>query len=499
MTRQTILLTGATGYVGGRLLERLVDKGHVVRCLVRDARRLEGRAGADSTQIVEGDVLDAESMRGAFTDVTTLFYLVHSMGSAGGFEDADRQAATNVIAEARRAGVQRLVYLGGLGREGEADSPHLRSRHEVGRLLRDSGIPTIELRASIIIGPGSLSFELVRSLVERLPVLITPRWVRSLAQPIHIDDVIEYLDACLGLEAASAKVVDIGGPDRVSYADLMREYARQRGLRRWIVHVPLLTARLSSLWLGLVTPVYARVGRKLIDSLRHDTVVEDDTASRLFPDIRPRGTADAMATALRDEEASVAGTRWLDALSSSGATPSWRGARWGRRRIDSRVCHIDAEPQHVWDAVVSIGGRVGWYYGDWLWRLRGALDLLAGGVGMRRGRRDPDRLLPGDTVDCWRVERVEERQVLRLEAQMRLPGRAWLQFELVPEAGGTRLRQTAIFDPVGAGGLLYWYSVAPMHHFVFGGMLRGLAEAALCRARADDTPPAAAQPVGGFA
>ena len=251
---QTILLTGATGYVGGRLLPRLTSMEHSVRCLVRDARRLEGRPGAERAEIVEGDVLDPSTFTNAFHGVSTVYYLIHSMGSAGGFEDADRQAAEHVAKAACQAGVRRIVYLGGLGGD-DADSPHLRSRHEVGRVLAASGVPTIELRASIVIGPGSLSFDLVRSLVERLPVMITPRWVRSMAQPIHIEDVLRYLEAGLTLE--ESHIVEIGGPERVSYSDLLLEYARQRGLRRWILHVPILSARLSSLWLGLVTPLYA--------------------------------------------------------------------------------------------------------------------------------------------------------------------------------------------------------------------------------------------------
>lgn len=477
MISETILLTGATGYVGGRLLERLAQTSQTVRCLVRDASRLRGRPGAEQAEIVEADVLEPESLKGAFDGVSTLFYLVHSMGAADGFEQADRIAAENVIKEAKRSGVQRIVYLGGLGREGDADSPHLRSRHEVGAVLRESGIPTLELRASIVIGPGSLSFDLVRSLVERLPLMITPRWVRSLAQPIHIDDVLDYLMA--GLSGPTTDVVEIGGPDRVGYSDLLLEYARQRSLRRWILHVPFLTARLSSLWLGLVTPVYARVGRKLIDSLRHDTIVEQDRAATVFPQIQPRGVAEAIANALHDEESGVLSTRWMDALSSSGHVPTWRGITWARRRIDSRETYIPAQPSVVWTVVSRIGGQAGWYYGNWLWQLRGALDLLVGGVGMRRGRRDPDEFFAGDTVDFWRVEHVEPSRVVRLVAQIRLPGRAWLQFELKPERDGTLLRQTAIYDPMGAAGLLYWWSVAPFHHLIFGGMLRGLHEAAL--------------------
>ncbi len=472
---QTILLTGATGYVGGRLLPRLTSMEHSVRCLVRDAGRLEGRPGAERAEIVEGDVLDFSTLTDAFHGVSTVYYLIHSMGSAGGFEDADRQAAEHVAKAACQAGVRRIVYLGGLGGD-DADSPHLRSRHEVGRVLAASGVPTIELRASIVIGPGSLSFDLVRSLVERLPVMITPRWVRSMAQPIHIEDVLRYLEAGLTLE--ESHIVEIGGPERVSYSDLLLEYARQRGLRRWILHVPILSARLSSLWLGLVTPVYARIGRKLIDSLRHDTVVTSPTAKALFPTIIPIGVRESIATALRDEASDITATRWMDALSATTQVPSWHGVHWRRRRIDSRGCELAADPASVWSIVMRIGGSTGWYYGNWLWQLRGAIDLLLGGPGMRRGRRHLSRLLVGDIVDCWRVDCIEPGRLLRLEAQMRLPGRAWLQFELVPGlGGGTRLQQTAIFDPVGSLGLLYWWSVAPFHHLVFGGMLRGIAAA----------------------
>lgn len=477
---ETILLTGATGYVGGRLLPRLVAAGHSVRCLVREPSRLQGRPGADEAQVVAGDVLDPNSLARACEGVSTVYYLVHSMGSAGGFEDADRQAAQNMADAAQAAGVRRIVYLGGLGGQ-EADSPHLRSRHEVGRVLTASGVPTVELQASIIIGPGSLSFDLVRSLVERLPVMITPRWVRSLAQPIHIDDVLSYLEQSLAL-APESQVIEIGGPERVSYSDLLVAYARHRGLRRWIVHVPLLTARLSSLWLGLVTPVYARVGRKLIDSLRHDTIVTDDTATRQFPSIRPLNVADSISRALQDESADIAQTRWLDAASATTQSPSWHGVSWRRRRIDSRSFDLDVEPDIVWSTIMRIGGDTGWYYGNWLWQVRGAIDLLLGGPGMRRRRRDPVELLPGDTVDCWRVDAVEPGQLLRLEAEMILPGRAWLQFEVQPLATGTRIQQTAIFDPVGSLGPLYWWCVAPLHHFVFGGMLRGIAVA--CRLRA---------------
>ncbi len=472
-----ILLTGATGYVGGRLLPLLVADGWRVRCLARQPEHLLPRVPA-GVELVQGDLLDAASLSLAMQGVEAAFYLVHSMGATGDFEKQDRLAAENFAAAARAAGVQRIIYLGGLGEDEPDLSAHLRSRHEVGERLRAHGVPVIEFRASIIIGSGSLSFEMIRALVERLPVMVTPRWVRVTAQPIGIGDVLAYLRAALSLKVEGSVIVEIGGPDQVSYGDLMREYARQRGLRRWMIPVPLLTPRLSSLWLGLVTPLYARVGRKLVDSLRHPTVVRDDSAQRLLP-IRPVGVREAITCALRNEDSSFAQTRWSDALSAAMNAPRhWGGTRFGNRLVDSRSAQVTASPAKVFTAVERIGGEAGWYYANWLWTLRGWLDLLMGGVGMRRGRRDPARLRAGDTLDCWRVESIQPGQRLRLAAEMKLPGRAWLEFEVQPDGNGARLRQTATFDPLGLWGLAYWYGVWPLHQLVFAGMLRGLALAA---------------------
>jgi len=472
-----ILLTGATGYVGGRLLPLLVADGWRVRCLARQPEHLSLRVPA-GVEVMQGDLLDAASLSAAMQGVEAAFYLVHSMGATGDFETQDRLAAENFAAAARGTGVQRIIYLGGLGADEPDLSAHLRSRHEVGERLRVHGVPVIEFRASIIVGSGSFSFEMIRALVERLPVMVTPRWVRVTAQPIAIGDVLAYLRAALTIKMDNSVIVDIGGPDQVSYGELMREYARQRGLRRWMIPVPLLTPRLSSLWLGLVTPLYARVGRKLVDSVRHPTVVRDDSATRLFP-IRPVGVREAIARALRNEDSSFAQTRWSDALSAAMNAPrQWGGARFGNRLVESRSAHVAAPSAKVFAAIERIGGAAGWHYANWLWMLRGWLDLLMGGVGMRRGRRDPERLRVGDTLDCWRVESIQPDQRLRLAAELKLPGRAWLEFEVEPDGNGTRLRQTAMFDPLGLWGLAYWYGVWPLHHIVFAGMLRGLAQAA---------------------
>jgi uncharacterized protein YbjT (DUF2867 family) len=470
-----ILLTGATGYVGGRLRLALEAAGRPLRCMARRPDHLRDRVGP-ATEVIAGDVHEPASLGPALRGVDTAYYLIHSMANAGDYAARDREGAEAFAAAARDAGMRRIVYLGGLGR-GDRLSPHLASRQEVGRILRESGVSTIEFRASIVIGSGSLSFELVRALVEKLPVMVTPRWVATPTQPIGIEDLIAYLVAALDLETDDSVVYEIGGPDRVSYGDLMREYARLRGLRRTMLRVPVLTPGLSSLWLGLVTPLYAAVGRELIEGVRNETVVHDDRALRDFP-VRPRGIREVLARALANEDRELAATRWSDALSSQRAPREWGGVTFGTRRVDSRAVLVRCPPEAAFRPIARIGGATGWYYGNALWRLRGLLDLAAGGPGLRRGRRDPAALVAGDTLDFWRVEKVEPGRLLRLAAEMRLPGRAWLQFEVTPEGGGSLIRQTAEFDPVGLGGLLYWYALWPAHQLVFAGMLRNIARAA---------------------
>jgi uncharacterized protein YbjT (DUF2867 family) len=471
-----ILLTGATGYVGGRLLKALEQAGHRVRCLARRPEFLNGRV-AETTEIVAGDVLDRQSLLAAMTGVRVAYYLIHSMDSPGAFEEEDRQAARYFGEVAQEAGVQRLIYLGGLGDRRGALSPHLQSRQEVGEILRSCGLQTIEFRASIIIGSGSLSFEMIRALVERLPIMVTPRWVSVPAQPIAITDVVEYLLEGLDIAVEGNPIFEIGGADRMSYAEIMREYVRQRGLRRLMLAVPVLTPSLSSLWLGLVTPLYARVGRRLIDSIRHPTVVSDESARWMFR-VRPKGVREAIAMALRYEDHELAQTRWSNTLSAAGPRRDWGGVRFGSRLVDSRVAHVHVAPALAFAPIRRIGGKTGWYYGNGLWRLRGFLDFLVGGVGIRRGRRNPEWLSVGDTLDWWRVETFTPDHQLRLVAEMKLPGRAWLAFEVEQDASGSTIRQTAIFEPVGLLGLMYWYALYPLHQLVFAGMLRGIVKAA---------------------
>jgi uncharacterized protein YbjT (DUF2867 family) len=488
-TLRPVLVAGATGYVGGRIVAALECAGVQVRCLARRPEALRDRVAA-STEVVKGDCLDPATLPAALASVETAYYLVHSMGSGKDFAAKDEAAAGNFGEAAWAAGVRRIVYVGGLG-AGAQLSEHLRSRQQTGDGLRSAGVPVVELRASIVIGSGSLSYEMVRALVERLPVMICPRWVQVRTQPIAIDDLVAYALAARELPEGAEGVYEVGGPDAVSYREIMLEYARQRGLRRQLIPVPFLTPRLSSLWLGLVTPLYARVGRTLIESLRTPTVVTSDRARTAFPDVRPRPLREAIARALSREDAELAATRWSDAVSSAALARPWGGARYGTRLVDTRARVVNAPPHRAFAPVRRLGGRAGWYWGNALWRLRGALDAAAGGAGMRRGRRHPHLLRVGDALDFWRVEGYEEDRLLRLEAEMRLPGRAWLQFEVSPVgADRSEIRQTAIFDPAGLTGLAYWYALYPVHSLIFGGMLRALATRAEAEPVAEALNPA---------
>ena len=470
-----ILLTGATGYVGGRLLPLLLAKGYPIRCLTR--RSSNGLCSdSENVELAIGNALDLESLSSALKGIDTAYYFIHSMGDSEDFEELETRAAENFAAACTKQGVKRIIYLGGLGNEADNLSKHLRSRQEIGDILRTSTATVIEFQASIIIGSGSLSFEMIRALVERLPVMICPKWVRVLAQPISIEDVLEYLVGAID-HPGSSELYEIGGPQQVSYGEIMRLYAKQRGLRRSMIPVPFLTPYLSSLWLGLVTPLYSRVGRKLVDSLRNPTLVSSNKALQAFP-IQPRSVEESISRALVYEDKEFAETRWSDAFSSGGDQKSWGGQRFGSRLVDSRVRTVNLTAEEAFTPIRRIGGQTGWYYGNWLWKIRGIMDLLVGGVGVRRGRRDPNFVRVGDTLDFWRVEQIVENKILRLAAEMKVPGRAWLEFEVTEEDGVSTVRQTAIFDPVGLFGIVYWYSLFPLHEFVFRGMLRNICKAA---------------------
>jgi uncharacterized protein YbjT (DUF2867 family) len=416
----------------------------------------------------------------AFSGVDTAFYLVHSMHAGTEFHAQEREAAVNFARAARQAGVRRIIYLGGLAHGGEL-SPHMRSRAETGNLLRSSGIPVIELQASIVIGSGSASFELIRALVERLPVMITPRWVSTAAQPIAIEDVIEYLIAAAHLPPRGSLTVEIGGSDVTSYVGIMREFARQRKLRRWIIRVPFLSLSLSSRWLTLVTPVYASIGRCLIESVRHPSVVRNPNAGELFA-LQPMGITRAIERALAHADRAAVETRWSDARAQAGR---WSAAPEPGRAllINEQTTRVPLPAAEAFAPIRRIGGSTGWYFGGALWKLRGLIDLMIGGVGMRRGRPDPETPLPGSTLDFWRVELYEPGRRLRLFAEMRVPGRAWLEFRAQPEGPSTVLSQVAQFEPRGFAGLLYWYLLWPLHEVIFRGMLRRIAAASMAAAK----------------
>ena len=471
------LLTGATGYIGGRLLKRLERDGSAVRCLCRNPETLGWRV-APGTEVVQGDLLKPASLDAAFFGVDTAFYLVHSMNSGDEFETEERRAAHNFAVAAREAGVRRIVYLGGLA-HGAGLSAHMRSRVETGNILRASGIPVIELQASIVIGSGSASFEMIRSLVERLPVMITPRWVNTAAQPIAIEDVIDYLAASARLPANGNLTFEIGGADITSYMGIMREYARQRKLRRWIVHVPFLSLSLSSRWLTLITPVYAAIGRSLIASVRNPSVVLNHAALDAF-DIRPMGITRAIERALANEDRSLAETRWSDARMPA-ALLSALPEPGAQLFVNKQTARVPVAPLQAFAPIRRIGGRTGWYFGNALWRVRGLVDLMMGGVGMRRGRPDPETPSPGSTLDFWRVESYEPGRRLRLFAEMKVPGRAWLEFRAEPDGASTVITQLAEFEPRGLFGILYWHLLTPIHEVIFRGMLRRIAAAACHR------------------
>lgn len=474
---QLILVTGVTGYVGGRLVPRLLAEGYRIRVLVRGRpERLRGRPWREKVDVVVGDVLQPDDLTAAMDGVDVAYYLIHSMRGNDEFSQRDVQAASNFAAAAAAAGVGRIIYLGGLG-DPDADlSEHLRSRQDTGAALRGAGVPVTEFRAGMIVGSGSLSFEMVRDLTERLPVMICPRWVFSRTQPIAVRDVLTYLVASLNTPESYNQIIEVGGPDVLTYADMMRGYARVRGLSRLIIPVPVLTPRLSSFWVHWMTPVSASIARPLIEGLRNELVVRSDLAQELFPDIQPISYEEAVRLALKRMEEGQIETIWSDAMSSSrGDKGAVLLVHEQGMLIERRHRMVNAKPESVFQVFSGIGGDRGWPAYTALWQLRGALDRLVGGVGMRRGRRHPRKLRAGDALDFWRVESVEPGQLLRLRAEMKMPGEAWLQFEAHPlENGQTDLIQTAYFASRGLIGLIYWYGLYPLHGLIFGQMVRNL-------------------------
>ena len=494
--RQHILVTGATGYVGGRLVPRLLAAGHRVRCVVRDPERLAGHAWRDQVEVVQGDLMAPEALAPAMQGIDLLYYLVHSLGAGEDFARRDREAALACAATARRMGVRRIIYLGGLG-DPDADlSRHLRSRQETGDALRQSVPPVTEFRAAVIVGSGSLSFEMIRYLSERLPIMICPRWVYTRVQPIAIRNVLDYLCAAITCPESVGRIIEIGGQDVITYADMMQGYARARGLRRRLVAVPVLTPRLSSYWVHLVTPIPSNIAGPLIKGLGNEVVVRDALASQLFPDIHPLDYDRSVRLALDKLDANRVETTWSGALSSSqGKAVPVALINSEGMIIERRQIAVDASSAAVYRSFASIGGTRGWLYLDWAWQLRGMIDRLLGGVGMRRGRLDPVALRVGDALDFWRVESVIPDRLIRLRAEMKVPGRAWLEYRVESSAAGRSvLSQTAFFDPKGLSGFLYWYALYPIHRLIFSGLIQRIAESSVTTFAEPTLPPVRGMP-----
>lgn len=493
--RPLVLVTGATGYIGGRLVPRLLEAGCRVRCLVRDVSRLQGRPWRGEVELVAGDVLQPATLPAAMDGVAAAYYLVHSLGAGADFSQRDVQAARNFGSAARAAGAGRIIYLGGLGDPATALSAHLRSRQLTGDALRECGLSVTEFRAGVIVGSGSLSFEMIRYLTERVPVMICPRWVYTRIQPIAVRNVLDYLTAALRVPASAGRIIEIGGADVITYGEMLTFYAEVRGLRRWLVPVPVLTPKLSSYWVHFVTPIPAAIARPLIAGLRNEIIVRDDLARQLFPQIHPLDYRSAVKLALEKLDAHAVETAWSDALSTSqrDVQPVTLTTHEGKI-IEHRQLLVDAPVDAIFRAFTGLGGTRGWLYMNWAWRIRGAFDRLCGGVGLRRGRRDGTDLRVGEALDFWRVEAIEPGRLLRLRAEMKVPGKAWLQFEVMTQDHESRplLTQTAIFAPKGLAGLAYWYLLYPIHGLIFGGMIRGLAARARTLAKNGDpgTPPA---------
>lgn len=487
-TEKKVVVIGATGYIGARLVPRLLAAGYTVRAVSRSVEKLSyfNWSSHPHVELVGADVMRLDELETALSGIDTAYYLVHSMNSQNrNFVQADRRAAENMVKASEASGLKRIVYLGGLGEHSDDLSTHLRSRAEVGEILKTGSVPVTILRAAMIIGSGSASFEILRYLVERLPFMITPRWVRTPSQPIAVRNALQYLIACLSHDEMTGKTYDIGGPHVLTYQELMDTYAEEAGLKkRLVIPVPFFTPRLSSYWIHLVTPVPSYIARPLAEGLRNPAVCQDSDIVRIIPqellDCRT-----AIRLALANLQHQQVESHWTDAGAIPPAEwfnsgdPNWAG---GTVYEDKRSIVVAGTPSEVWQPVIRVGGKTGWYYGDWLWKLRGVMDRIVGGVGLSRGRRHSSDLRLGDALDWWRVVAVEKNKRILLTAEMKLPGKAMLELK-IDDLGRDRVRltQTAKFLPSGLLGLMYWWAVTPLHTIVFGGMLRGIAKASNCK------------------
>ena len=481
-----ILVTGATGYVGGRLVPRLLEAGYRVRCMARDPERLKGRSWQKQVEVVQGDALNKQSLVEAMQGVTVAYYLIHGLQGGKVNAERDMRAARNFAEAAEEASICRIIYLGELVNTTDYLSPYLRARHETGYILRYGRIPVTEFRAGMIVGSGSVLFEMIRYLSEREPLFICPRWFFSMAQPIAIRDVLSYLITALEMPESIGKMIEIGGATRLTYADMLFSYAKERGLRRFLIPTPFYAPRLSAFWVHMVTPIHWRIVLPLIEGLRAKLVVHDDLAKKLFPQIRPLDFQTATYLALRRIKIDKVETSWADALvTTAGDIKPYTFSVEEGLMIERRQIPVEVPSNAVFRAYTGLGGERGWLYMDWAWVVRGWLDKLVGGPGLRRGRRHPDEINVGEPLDFWRVEALEPDRLLRLRAEMKVPGNAWLQFESISqEDGKTLLVVNAYFDVHGVTGLLYWYAMFPFHKFIFDGLTSRLASRARVLAHA---------------
>jgi uncharacterized protein YbjT (DUF2867 family) len=476
---QLILVTGATGYVGGRLVPRLLEAGYSVRCLVRDRHRLQGRPWLNRVEVVDGDALAPGTLTEAMKDVSIAYYLIH--GKQGGQTNANRDLdlARNFAEAASEADIERIIYLGELVDPTSDLSPYLRARHETGYILHTSHVAVTEFRAGMIVGSGSALFEMIRYLTEREPLLICPAWFFSQAQPIAIRDVLSYLIEALKNPESNGRLIEIGGATRLTYADMLLGYAKERGLKRVLIRTPFYAPRLSAYWVHMVTPIHWRVVLPLIEGLRARLIVRDEIARKLFPHITPIDFQTAVHLALGRIQRDNVETSWTDALVTvAGNVKPYQFVVEEGMFVETRQLILDISAGDVFRSYMGIGGERGWLYMDWAWGMRGWLDKAMGGVGLRRGRRHPDEIRAGESLDFWRVEDVEKDRLLLLRAEMKLPGKAWLKFESQPQDGKTLLIVTAYFAPHGLFGFLYWYAMWPFHKLIFDGLTRRVASRA---------------------
>ncbi len=484
-TQRTALVTGATGYIGGRLVPRLLDAGFAVRVLVRNPSKLADVPWADQVEIVKGDLSDRESLATVFEDVDVLYYLVHSMGSSGNFDGTELDSAKNVASLALKANVKRIVYLGGLHPRGVTLSRHLRSRAAVGSILLQSGVPTIALQAGVVIGSGSTSFEMIRHLTEVLPYMPAPKWVRNFIQPIAVRDVLYYLVKAADIDEPLNRTFDIGGPDVLRYGQMMNGYAVEAGLhQRPIASLPVFTPWLASQWVNLVSPIPRSLAIPIIESLQFECVASEHDIRTYIPDPVGglTGYRRSVRLALEKMRTGQVETSWQDSdvegapADTLPSDPDWAGHTV---YTNLQIRETDARPGDVWRVIEGIGGDNGWYSFPLAWAVRGWMDKAVGGVGLRRGRRNPDHLHTGDALDFWRVEQIKRGSFLRLRAEMKVPGPAWLEMSVEPrDGGGTKYTQRAVFFPRGLAGRLYWYSILPFHGFIFPGMANRITQTA---------------------